>query len=73
MDKSKTEQTLAIIKKKCAQIDHGEWPIKLIVYDGDIVGFDELDRPVIKFRAKKTFRTRREAENRAATERFERG
>ena len=50
---SKTEQTLTALKKKCEQITHGEWPVKLIIYDGDIVGFEEIDRPIIKFRAKK--------------------
>lgn len=54
MEKSKTKQTLAVIQKKCEQIGHGEWPIKLIIYDREITGFDELDRPVVKFRAKKT-------------------
>ena len=50
---NKTEQVVAVIVKKCKQIGHGEWPIKLLIHDGDLVGFDEMDRPVIKFRAKK--------------------
>lgn len=48
---SKTDQTLEVIKKKCEQIFAGEWPVKLIIYRGEIVGFDEIDRALIKFRA----------------------
>lgn len=50
---SKTEQTLEVIKEKSKQILHGEWPIKLIIYDGEIVGFDQTGDPIIKFRVKK--------------------
>jgi len=49
---TKTDQTLEAIKKKCEAIEYGEWPIKLLVDRGQIVGFDEIDRPIIKFRAK---------------------
>lgn len=50
---SKTDQTLGVIKEKSKQILHGEWPIKLIIYEGEIVGFDEIDRPIIKYRVKR--------------------
>lgn len=50
---TKTDQTLKVIKEKSKQILHGEWPIKLIIYDGEIVGFDEIDRPITKFRVQK--------------------
>lgn len=50
---SKTEQTFGVLKKKCEQIYTGEWPIKFIIHKGEVVGFDEIDRPIIKFRATK--------------------
>ena len=48
---SKTDQTLEVLKKKCEQIDMGEWEIKVYVYRGEIIGFDQLKAPLIKFRA----------------------
>lgn len=49
----KTTQTFEVLREKCKQIGHGEWPIKLIIFAGSAVGFDEIDRPIIKFRANK--------------------
>jgi len=49
---SKTDQTLKSLTDKAKQIQDGEWPVKLIMYRGEIVGYDEIDRPIIKFRAK---------------------
>jgi hypothetical protein len=48
---SKTEQTLEVIKKKCEQFYTGEWVIKLYLYRGEIIGFDQEGQPLIKFRA----------------------
>lgn len=48
---TKTEKTFAVIREKCKQIRHGEWEVKLVVYDGEIVGFEQTKQPFIKFRA----------------------
>lgn len=49
--RSKTEQTLQAIQEKCAQIKYGEWQIKLIIHNGEIVGFEQEHAPLIRFRA----------------------
>ncbi len=41
------------IKDQAQQIGFGEWKIKLIVHDGKVTGFDELEVPLMKFREKK--------------------
>ena len=41
-----------VVTKKCEHIGFGEWEIKLIIHNGECVGFDQLKDPVIKFRKK---------------------
>lgn len=50
---SKTDQTFKFIRDKSKQIGHGEWPIKLIIYEGEVVGVDQIGDPIIKFRVKR--------------------
>ena len=38
------------IKEQANSIKYGEWKIVLIIYDGRVTGFDQLESPVIKFR-----------------------
>ena len=47
----KTEQTLKALVEKCEQIKYGEWSVKLYIFKQQIVGFDQIGSPVIKFRA----------------------
>ena len=53
----KTSQTFEVIKKKATQINWGEWELKLIINDGEIIGFDQTKEPVIKFRIPKLDKT----------------
>lgn len=39
-----------VIREKALQIGYGEWQVKLIIYNGEVMGFDQLDSPLIKFR-----------------------
>lgn len=50
---TKTDQTFAVLRDKAKAIGYGEWPIRIVVFSGEIVGFDEIDRAVIKYRAGK--------------------
>lgn len=47
---TKTEQIIEIVKKKSKQIEYGEWEIKLVIFDGEIIGLDQLKEPIIKVR-----------------------
>jgi len=49
---TKTEETLKVIKEKCEQIEYGEFSVKLYIHAKEITGFDQIDSPIIKFRAK---------------------
>lgn len=47
-----------VIKKKAADIGFGEITLKLIIYDGKVTGFDQLDPALIKFRARNAEKSR---------------
>ena len=40
------------IKDQAQEIGFGEWKLKLIIHDGKITGFDEIEVPLMKFREK---------------------
>lgn len=42
-----------VLKDQAKKIGHGEWVVKLIIYDDEIVGFDQVEVPIIRFRQKK--------------------
>lgn len=42
---------LDVIREKSEQIGYGEWHIKLIIYNGEVMGFDQIESPLIKYRA----------------------
>lgn len=50
-DKSKS--MIKEILDKGKQIGHGNWKIELIFHDGDLVGFDYVDYPLVKIRSAK--------------------
>lgn len=41
------------MKLHAQQIGFGEWVIKLVIYNGKITGFDQVQAPLIKFREQK--------------------
>lgn len=41
---------LDVLDERARQIGFGEWHVCLIVYDGRITGFDQIETPKIKFR-----------------------
>ncbi len=47
---NKTEQTLEAIKEKCRG-KYGSWSIEIIVYKGEVVGYNEITPFKEKFRA----------------------
>jgi hypothetical protein len=50
---TKTDETLEVLKKKCKQVGYGELEVRLIIYQDEIIGFDQLKEPIIKFRIPK--------------------
>jgi hypothetical protein len=38
------------IEEQAEKIGYGEWVVKLIIYDGRVTGFDQVEQPLIKFR-----------------------
>lgn len=50
MSESTAKTAFDALKEQAEKIAYGEWDIKLIIYDGNVTGFDQLDSPKIKFR-----------------------
>ena len=50
---SEPKNVFDVLKEQSVKIGHGEWVIKLIIYDGELVGFDQVEAPVVKFRQRK--------------------
>jgi len=50
MPESPAKTAFDALSEQAAKIAYGEWDIKLIIYDGHVTGFDQLDAPKIKFR-----------------------
>ena len=46
-------KSIDIISQKAEQIKYGEWKVKIYIHDGKIVGFDEVEPPIIKYRDSK--------------------
>lgn len=42
------------MEEQAEKIGFGEWTVRLIIYDGRITGFDQVEQPLIKFREQKT-------------------
>lgn len=40
-----------VLREQAGQIGFGEWVVKLIIYNGEVIGFDQEQAPLIKFRA----------------------
>ena len=53
---TKEEQTFKTLKEEARKVNYGELPVNLYIYEGEIVGFDEIYcdhyKRQIKFRAK---------------------
>ena len=51
MSNEKVEgKTWEVLAKKCEDIGYGEWEIKLVIFKGKCIGFDQTKEPIIKFR-----------------------
>jgi len=42
-----------VLNQKAQDIGYGDWSVKLVIFEGKIIGFDQIDAPVIKFRESK--------------------
>ncbi len=49
----KTDQTVKVLLEQCEKIGYGEFLVKLIVHNKELVGFEQESPPLIKFRAGK--------------------
>jgi len=38
------------ISNTAAKVGHGRWKVELLIYDGKVVGFDEIEKPLENFR-----------------------
>lgn len=52
MATNKTSQTLKALAEKCEQFKFGSWKIEVLFHEGEITGFNQIQPPEIKFRAK---------------------
>jgi hypothetical protein len=39
-----------VIQEQAQKIGFGEWPVNLIIYNGRVTGFDQIEQPKVKFR-----------------------
>ncbi len=52
--------TFDAIAEQAQKIGYGEWNVRMIIYDGRVTGFDQLEAPVIKFRERGCGKEKRE-------------